>query len=158
VHAAETSRTCAAHEPQQKGFGLVVFRVCHSHDRRTDAGRCSCKEIVPRVVRRLFDRHPTGPGKAPDVDALDVERNTSMGAEVLAERLIRIRIGAAQLMIQVHRTGKAKSLGRGHLLQHNQQRDRIGASRERDDRARPPREQTEAMNRSTNGVEQGWHR
>jgi hypothetical protein len=34
-------------------------------------------------------------------------------------------------MIQVHRTGKLKSLGRGHLPQRSQQRDRIGASRER---------------------------
>jgi hypothetical protein len=142
VHRAQSAGTGTAQQAQQEGLGLVVARVAHRNSGRAQAGGSPAKESMPRVVGRLLHRHPTGACPCSNVDPLQVERHPVGGGEPAAEVLVPVRVRPPELMIEMGCAGHEESVGLGNLLQNQEQRDRIGAARQRDDHARARRKQS----------------
>ena len=142
VHAAQAARPCAAQQPQQEGFGLIVFRVRDGDRGRAEARRRTIEKRVARRVRRVFDRSARVARERRDIDALDVDRQLQPGREIAAELRVGIGIGAAQLMVQMRRAGDDETFGLGDLAQREQQRHRIGAARQRDGHTAARRKQS----------------
>ena len=73
-------------------------------------------------MRRVFDRNTGRPGERRDVNTFHVKRNVETGSQTPAELFVSIRIGAAELMIQVRRANDVKPFARSELPQHVEQR------------------------------------
>ena len=85
-------------------------------------------------------------------------RSTSIGIskpgrEVAAELRVRVRIGAAKLMVQMRRPDDDEPFGLGDLSQREQQRDRIGAARQRDSHTGTRRKQSVIADSAADGID-----
>lgn len=157
MHAAQAARAGPAKQPQEKRFRLIVPGMRHGNGRGVCKSGGAREELVARVMRRVFGGDTGRPGERRNVNTFDVQRNVEGGSDTPAEFFVGVCIGAAELMIQVDRANEVKTFDRRDLPQRVEQRDRIGAARQGDNHARPLWEEPMAPDRSTNGVEQGWH-
>ena len=132
--AGEAARTGAAQQPQQERFGLVVEAVA-DRDRvgREPIGRLLEKRVAKRA-RRVFDR-PTAARARPlarrrgrhSIGRRERRRHRP------AERLVRVGVRAAELMIEVGDAREPHMTAVLELTQNVDERDRVGSARERDD-------------------------
>jgi hypothetical protein len=107
---------------------------------------------VARCVGRLLDRYTGRTGEPGDIESLDIDGNAVAGGKAAAELLVPIRLHTAQLVIQVRRAGKLKSLVACHLAQGEQQGDRVRAPRQGDDDTCIPLKQSVTPDGTSDGI------
>jgi hypothetical protein len=117
VHAGETARPRAANEAQEKCFRLVIACVAHRNDVGAQFDARALERLVPRRVRRTFNRSPFAPRAPGHVGTLDDDRPPESVGERTTEPLVGRR-GIAELMIQVHEPGELKLANRIELGKH----------------------------------------
>ena len=95
--------------------------------------RCErlAKETLPRVAARDFDRHLMRLGVAGHIGIADHRGHAEPIGERAAERRIRVRIGAANVVIEMREPGEDDLVARGEIAQQECERDRIGSAETR---------------------------
>ncbi len=131
AHPREAGRPGPAQQPQQQRLGLIVPRV---GDRDRD-GRLflahAAQERVALAPRRLLEAAPVPLGAGAHVGGADPDRHAEAGAQRCAEGGVVGRAGA-QPVVEV-RGHEPKAPRTGERREGIQERDRVGAARERDD-------------------------
>ena len=135
-HRREAARSRAARQPQNHGLRLIVARV-----RDRDAiglHRCDRlpEETLARMTARDFDRHLMRLRVARHIGIADHCGNPEPIGERAAERRVRVRVGAAHVMVEMRESREHELAARGEIAQQKRERDRIGSAGHGGDDAR----------------------
>ena len=139
--AGQPSGAGAPDEPKQKRLGLIVGAVADGNHLGPEAVRRVFQECVPRGARRVLHRAPLVARQRPHVAAPDFDRQVERRRHRAAERFVRVRVGAAELVVEVREAGNQELAVRLELEQQVHERDRIGPARQRHDDAPAARDE-----------------
>ena len=101
----QTGRPRTANQPQQEGFRLILETVADGDGPGVERCGRVVQKAVARGARRVLDRAPALPRHAAHVAAPDDDRQAERSRQLPAEELVGVRLGAAQLVIEMSRTG-----------------------------------------------------
>ena len=99
--AAEALGPGAAKELHEDGLGLVVHGVGGEDDVGLAALEEAMEDLVTEVARGVFEAFAGGGGAGGYVDAVGVEGEVEVGAEVSDEGLVGVGLGAAEAVVDV---------------------------------------------------------
>ena len=128
MHPAQPARARPAQQPQQKRFGLIVFRVGDRDHCCVGSSGGARKKFVAGIVRRVLDGDGRCPRTLRDIGTLDVERHVEAGSKLPAELFVGIRLNPAQLMVQMYSATDVKTLSGRKFPKRQQQRHGIGTA------------------------------
>ncbi len=101
LHAAQTSQACAAQQPHQYRFGLVVGVVGQCNNRRAMLFGYACQKGIAHIARGYFDGHSVGIGMRLHIGMLNHTRHTARLRKRAHKFSIFARGIATQAMVEV---------------------------------------------------------
>ncbi len=137
---AQTSRPGAAGEAQQERLRLIVQTMPHSDDVSLAPPGRLLQEPVTDHAGSILERAPLPQCGRHDILAPDLDCQIGGGRQSAAECLIRVSLGPPELMVQVSEPGDGQLAAVLEDTKDVQQRDRVGATRNRDEHASPGRQ------------------
>jgi hypothetical protein len=151
-HPGETAWTGAPNEAQQEGFGLVIARVPERDDIGGKQAPRPLEEFVSACTGSRFNGQVPEARAGAHVAAIGSERDVKAARRRRRTRFVAVR-QVAKLMVEVGCAGKVYLARHVKVVHEVQQRDRIGAARQRHHQARVRAEQPVLPNESPDAVE-----
>jgi hypothetical protein len=131
--AGEPGGAGAPDQSQQKGLCLIVEGVPDGDRTGIERDRRIAQKAVSGLSRRILQRASRSARERRHVRPPGDERHPASRRQIAAERLVCVCVGAAQLVIQMGRTGDHQRSATLQGPQDVQQRNRVGPARERDE-------------------------
>ena len=146
MNTAQPPRPGATEQTQQERLGLIVARVPRRDDVGAELGRDPFEELVARPPAGILERRAEPGGQRPHVNQIRAKRYRPLGRHRAAELFVLARC-LAQAVIEVRDAGNRQLPRALELAEQPRQRDRIGASRERDEHTIAPAHERKTTNR-----------
>jgi hypothetical protein len=128
--ARDAAQPAAADQVMEDRLGLIVGMMGGKHDPRRSARRDAFEKSIADAPRALLQRRLSRLDRRPLGRQADAARPAFGGDEAL----VRVRLGAAQSMIQVGGVqAPAEFVAPVSLVQRRQQSDRVRTARDGDD-------------------------
>jgi hypothetical protein len=152
-HPGESPPARPAHDPQQDGFGLIVFGMRGGNRVRSARLPQFAQECMPRTPRRDLDGHVLPSGGCRHIDSRPHELDLEPAAERTTESFVVVGLHTAEGVIDVRRAVKHEIAGSVQIMKQEQQGNGVGATGERCDHTRPRLPQRVTLSEGAHALE-----
>lgn len=133
--ASKTSHPAASNQAEENCFGLVILRMSGRHYIGAPIAPDGIEEGAARLTASHLDRLPATPRERRHVDVRADERPVESCRELATVPFIFVGSMTADAVVDMCNGMENEITAKVQLVEQNEQRDRVGAPRDRGDQA-----------------------